>query len=187
MYPGMNPHHHCQFTGQFTGRAGSQKGHALIRQKGVALIEVLVTILIVLVGFMGLAGLQTMSMKNNQSAYLRTQASYLAYDIIDKMRANIDSAKTGQYTMALNAAPSGSANCDSTVCDAANIAVFDKNLWKCSLGKWNTNTVCSTLGLTGYLPDGDGAITRIGDIHTIQIQWRDRDNTTTTFEVSTAL
>ena len=157
-------------------------------QHGVAMIEVLITILIVLIGLMGLAGLQTMSMKNNQSAYLRTQASYLAYDIIDKMRANLKSARAGAYTTALNTAPSGSANCDSSVCTAADIAVFDRNLWKCSLGNWNANGVCNTLGLTrGYLPNGDGAITQNGDIHTIQIQWLDRDNTTTTFEVSTAL
>ena len=106
------------------------------------------------------------------------------------MRTNPDEAKKGSYAITFNSAPTGTANCDTAQCTPAETITFDRNLWKCSLGNWNTENVCKTLGVTGYLPDGDGAITRNTTntaIHTVQIRWRDRDNTITTFEVSTVL
>ncbi|MBZ2209394.1 type IV pilus modification protein PilV [Massilia soli] len=57
-------------------------------QRGFSLVEVLVTMLVVSIGLLGIAGLIVTSMKNNQSAQSRSQASVLANDIIDRMRAN---------------------------------------------------------------------------------------------------
>ncbi len=57
-------------------------------QRGVTLLEVLISIVVLSVGLLGYAGLQTLSMKNNTSAFQRSQATMLAYDIIDRMRAN---------------------------------------------------------------------------------------------------
>jgi type IV pilus modification protein PilV len=57
-------------------------------QHGFTLVEVLVTVVILAVGLLGLAGLQAVSMRNNHSAYERTQAVQLAYDMADRVRAN---------------------------------------------------------------------------------------------------
>ena len=157
-------------------------------QKGFALIEVLVTVVVMAIALLGLAGLQTLSMQNNQGAYLRTQATILAYDMIEKMRANKDEALGGSYEIDYGDAPSGTSNCDSAACTATNITEFDTNLWKCLLGNWDTNSVCSTtLGVTGYLPDGDGEIEQNGDIYTVSIRWTERDGSQTEFEVSTEI
>lgn len=59
-----------------------------IRQRGATLIEVLVAMLILAIGLLGLAGLQTVSVQSNQGAYFRSQATILANDIVDRMRAN---------------------------------------------------------------------------------------------------
>ncbi len=56
------------------------------KQKGISLIEVLVALVVLAFGVLGIAGLQGYSMKYNYSAYLRSQASYLASDIMDVMR-----------------------------------------------------------------------------------------------------
>ena len=48
------------------------------RQKGTTLLEVLVSIVILSVGLLGYAGLQTLSMKNNTSAFQRSQATILS-------------------------------------------------------------------------------------------------------------
>jgi type IV pilus assembly protein PilV len=61
-------------------------------QKGFTLIEVLVTLFILAIGLLGLAGLLFEGMRNNQGSYLRTQASIMAYDMADRMRANSDQA-----------------------------------------------------------------------------------------------
>lgn len=62
------------------------------RARGFSLLEVLVALVILSVGLLGLAALQARSLQFNQDAYVRTQATLLAYDIIDRMRANNDDA-----------------------------------------------------------------------------------------------
>ena len=54
----------------------------------MTLLEVLISIVVLSVGLLGYAGLQTVSMKNNTSAFQRSQATMLTYDIVDRMRAN---------------------------------------------------------------------------------------------------
>ena len=158
------------------------------KQTGTSLIEVLVAVVVVSVGLVGLAALQTVSMRNNQSAYLRSQATILVYDMLDRMRAHPDAATTGQYVIALGAPSAIATNCESTACSTTDMTTFDISQWKCQLGAWDSNSVCSTtLSLSGYLPGGDGSITQVGDIHTVSVTWLDRDGTQTTFRASTEL
>ncbi|WP_049721175.1 type IV pilus modification protein PilV [Gilvimarinus polysaccharolyticus] len=58
------------------------------KQAGVTLIEVLVTVLIISTALMALASLQTRALQYNSSAYLRSQANIIAYDIFEQMRAS---------------------------------------------------------------------------------------------------
>lgn len=69
-------------------------------QKGATLIEVLVAMVILSIGLLGLAGLQATSIQSNQGAYYRSQATILAADITDRMRANRKAARAGAYTLA---------------------------------------------------------------------------------------
>lgn len=66
-------------------------------QQGYSLLEVLIAVLILSIGLLGLAGLQTTSLQSNQSASQVSQATFLASDILDRMRANPDGAKSGSY------------------------------------------------------------------------------------------
>lgn len=58
------------------------------RQQGAGLIEVLVTVLILGTSLLSLAALQSKSLHYNHSAYLRSQANILAYDLLDRIRLN---------------------------------------------------------------------------------------------------
>ncbi len=71
-------------------------------QAGVGMIEVLVAIIILSIGLLGLAGLQTAGLKNNQSAGFRSTATMMAYGILDSMRANRVSAGEGSYNHAIS-------------------------------------------------------------------------------------
>lgn len=71
------------------------------RSGGFTLLEVLVSLLILSVGLLGIAGLQLTGLRNNQSAYVRSQATILAYDILDRMRANRAEAQTGGYNITI--------------------------------------------------------------------------------------
>ncbi|MDB9751707.1 type IV pilus modification protein PilV [Gammaproteobacteria bacterium] len=58
------------------------------RNKGFTLIEVLIAMLILAIGVLGVAGLQFKALRFNHDAYLRTQISILASDIMDQIRLN---------------------------------------------------------------------------------------------------
>lgn len=59
-----------------------------LHERGVGLIEVLVTLLILSTTLIALSALQTRSLQFNQGAYFRSQANMLAYDMLDRIRAN---------------------------------------------------------------------------------------------------
>ena len=67
-------------------------------QRGVGMIEVLITVLVLSIGLLGLAALQGFSLQGNQVSYQRTQATNIAYEIIDDMRANRRDVRNGDYT-----------------------------------------------------------------------------------------
>ncbi|MFT4255950.1 MAG: type IV pilus modification protein PilV [Pseudoxanthomonas sp.] len=60
----------------------------LHRPQGFSLIEVMIAILVLGVGLLGFALMQTMSVRFAQSSQQRTQAVNLAYDMLDLMRSN---------------------------------------------------------------------------------------------------
>lgn len=57
-------------------------------QRGVTLIEILITLLVLAIGLLGLAALQSVSLRAGQISLNRTQATNLAYEVIDHARAN---------------------------------------------------------------------------------------------------
>lgn len=66
-------------------------------ERGFGLIEVLVAALVLAVGLIGLAALQAKGLHSGYSASLYSQATLLAYDIADRMRANLDGFYSGHY------------------------------------------------------------------------------------------
>ncbi len=117
------------------------------RAAGFTLIEVLVALLITALGVLGLVAANLNALKFNQTADVRSHANLLAYDIVDRMRANRFAARTGDYDLAITAgAPTGN-----------DIAELD-------LRDWLSN-------VAGQLPAGDGSVTRDGTRVTITVQW----------------
>lgn len=85
---------------------GSARERASRRQDGFTLIEVLVGLIVLSVGLLGLAALQGQSQRATYSAYLRSQATTAAYDLVDRLRANATTAQADDYDLM----PAG-ANC----------------------------------------------------------------------------
>ena len=65
--------------------------------RGFTLIEVLVTMVIIAIGIMGLAGLQMTSLNSQFESYQRTQALLLVEDMSNRLRANAVAARAGGY------------------------------------------------------------------------------------------
>lgn len=56
--------------------------------RGVGLIEILIAVLVLSIGLLGLAALQTRALANNESAFQRSVAVMESYSIADALRAN---------------------------------------------------------------------------------------------------
>ena len=56
--------------------------------RGFSMIELLVAVLVMGIGVLGITGLQMVSLQNNRGALVRAEAVQLAYDILDRIRAN---------------------------------------------------------------------------------------------------
>jgi len=114
--------------------------------KGFTLVEVLVTVVIFSVGLLGLAGLQATGIKLNHSSLIRSQATLLAYDIVDSMRAN--RSNVANYALAQS---------DSKPTSPTTQAQRDIVVWLDNLNS--------------FLPSGDGAVTVNGNRVTVQVWW----------------
>lgn len=66
-------------------------------QAGVGLIEVMIAVLVLAIGLLGVAALQTITLKNSNSSAERSQAVMQAYTALDMLRANRDAAKAGAF------------------------------------------------------------------------------------------
>lgn len=62
------------------------------KQSGFTLIEILVALLILLIGLLGVMGMQYLSLKQVNNANLRSQVALHAQTMIERIRANEDSA-----------------------------------------------------------------------------------------------
>jgi len=70
------------------------KGH-----QGMTLLEVLIAVIILSVGLLGVAGLQTTNLRNSQSAHQKTMAVLLASGMAERIRANRVLALTGSFAL----------------------------------------------------------------------------------------
>jgi type IV pilus assembly protein PilV len=77
-------------------------------QSGVGLIEVLVAVLVLSIGFVGIAAMQARSLSTNNSAMARSMATVASYSILDAMRADLAGAEAGNYNGKVKASACGS-------------------------------------------------------------------------------
>lgn len=130
----------------------SARGSSLTGARGFSLIEVLVAMFILAIGVLGAAAMQLNALKFNQTASMRSQATFLAYEIVDAMRANRNAALSGGYDLAMDAA-------DPTCANAGSAQPA------CDLLRWRQ-------ALASRLPAGGGSVARAnGNEFTITVQW----------------
>jgi len=114
-------------------------------EKGTTLIEILVALLVISVGLLGVSGMLAYTVKGSQSAYLRSQATLLAYELTDAMRAAPGDAKDGLF------------NDD---CTDNGVSCSYRQEWDA----WVTNQLGS--GATG-------AVSWVDDRLTVRVIWND--------------
>ena len=153
------------------------------RFRGFTLLEVMIAVLVLSLGLLGLAGLQAYSMRNNQSANYRTQATNLAYQFIDTARGYRGAANPGQdarnhpnirrLVAGLNSFSDGGNMSLLTACTGAGAGV---DPIRCDRARWFN-------ALRTQLPNGRARVVFAGmpsGTLTVEICWTDDRSVTAT-------
>ena len=93
-----------------------------LHQRGVSMIEVLVTVVILAIGLLGVAGLQVQALRSSKSSYERNVILEHSSRIMEAIRANPDIALS--YAIDSTALPTNAPNC-TTACSDAQRAQID--------------------------------------------------------------
>jgi type IV pilus assembly protein PilV len=126
------------------------------KQQGVSLIESMIALLVISVGLLGIAALQTTSMSQNASALNHSKAVWIAYNMADRVRANsnvfnsYDGIDTDKHDYNQDCLGSSCADTDMITADAAD---FEDML--------------------DALPSGQGTVAVTGNALTIKVMWDD--------------
>ena len=124
------------------------------QQIGSSMIEVLVTMIIISLGLLGQAAMIAHASKSNNAAFMRSQATLLSYDILERLRLNRALAVAGNFNVQF-------VTPGSDPSAAISGSTIDKN----ELRDWKSN-------IEQALPSGDGFITVDGSGNvTIKISW----------------
>jgi type IV pilus assembly protein PilV len=146
-------------------------------QQGVSLIEVLVSILVMALGLMGMASLQTATLKYQQGSVQRGMLAGLVSDFAERARANPSQSpqilgddspyltESGlTWTDAsgdVSDAPATDCRASTASCQAADVAEYDMTVWRQSV--------------RAALPQGGAAVVRQGDALSLTLMWSDKD------------
>ena len=155
------------------------------REQGFNLIENLVTLFVLTVGLLGVAGMQAVALKTQQTSHFYDRALSLAQSMADRMRANVEGAKTGYYDMKAGTFSNYEAQEECTTsagCDARQMTINDIYEWQEAVARTlpeGDSYICldgtPSQESDDYLGDPYVEIPRNcdsnGDIYTIHVVW----------------
>lgn len=156
-----------------------------VLQHGFSLVEVLITVAVVAVGLLSVAGLQAFSKKSNYDSLQRTTAAALAQDIIERMRANpgqavayVTDPTRGISELAPEPDPGVPCNLNAAqpsantpACIPTQIALYDRYQW--SLALFGEAEKGGDAQRAGGLVAATGCITQTScGVYQVVIAWR---------------
>lgn len=138
---------------------------------GFTLIEVLITLVVLSIGLLGVAALQAKSQQFSRNAYMHTQATVLAHDMLERMRANPAGLNAGFYDLPT---VTEQGDCFSLKgCSLQEMAQNDMYEWtnhvasRLSVGK---SVVCIDSSYDDGTPDSP-ACDGLGSTYVIKVWW----------------
>lgn len=146
-------------------------------QRGIALIEVLVTLVILLFGLLGLAGVSSRASLAEMEAYQRIQALQLVQDMAERLNANRKVAtcySNGATGLQLNASSSTIPGCTAGSVQQQTQAAADLTAWsnmikgQAEIGTKTSEKLGAMIGAVGCVTLEDPA----NNIYRIAVSWQ---------------
>lgn len=165
--------------------------------RGLTLIEVLVTLVILSVGLLGMAAMQFTGIRSANGSSYRTQATLLVDDLVERMRANPTAVNDNAF-MSINSTTdiacgtvptycsdsyNGTVAVTAASCSTTQMATYDINVWFCgvytsgirqggvtaTLPQATASIVCTDTEADVSSPDADACTDT--SPHTISVSW----------------
>lgn len=130
--------------------------------RGVGLIEVLISLLIMSIAALGAASMMLTGLRTSNNTYMETQAVVLVNDMAERIRANPVGDAQGHYNNVTTASLPTDPSCVSVNCTPEQIAKTD-------LIEWHRKLIDELPSAVGTV-SGSGAFS----VHTITISWNDQ-------------
>jgi len=139
---------------------------AAFPERGISLIESLVALLVLALGILGLAGLQTRTLVESRTTNARAVAISMVEDLSERMQFNVDARliAPNPYLVAWNVQPAAP-DCFNGPCTPAQLAQLDLSQWKANLA--------------ALLPGGDATVFALPADNTqlgVLIGWRENES-----------
>lgn len=143
-------------------------------QGGIGLIEVLLAVVLVSIGFLAAARMQVQSMSTSQNNYALSQAKYIVLDMSERMRANRDAMEAGDYAGLETATGKTQPDCviNGTACTPADRVNADLYAWSLSFHPAQTGMPPLLPSATGVTAKGSIALN--GSIYEVKATWAER-------------
>ena len=152
------------------------------RQSGVAMLESLFAMTVLMVGMLGICGLQAKTQTSHFEAYQRAQALLLLDDIVNRINANRSAADCYAYSGAAGIPYLGKDGPDSRVdysCAALTGTVQTRAISESGMGEWDlllqgAAELDGGLAPRGAMIDARGCISfdAVTDLYTVAVAWQ---------------
>lgn len=130
-----------------------------VPQRGFTLIEVLIAMVVLSIGMLGLAGLQTSGLRYTHTSYLLSLATQQAEDMVERIRANpLEAENVGGYYDSVSGSKSVAVNCSTADCNQLQRAEYDHSEWNAK----NTTLFGQT-----------GTVARSGEVFLVTLSWQE--------------
>lgn len=152
---------------------------------GFTLVEVLVAMIVLAIGVLGVAGLQATGLRSSYSASLRSQATMLAYEMTDRLRANLAGYRDNDYNNTIGV----DSYCvwhghTTAVCSPRQMAQHDVFEWRQTLAEelpQGVGVVCldstpndgGDMDSNGTVDPAEFACDNTGDLYAVKLWWVD--------------
>lgn len=155
-------------------------------QSGIGLLEVLIALIILSLGFLATARMQVEGMRYSQGAYNLSQAKFMVQDMTERMRVNREGMQGDVYKAKSTQPGTSSPGCitNGTACSPTDMALADLHAWSQNLH--------APAGSTSFIPllPSSASLQARGNIthsttegaYSVAVQWSETINGSDTLQ-----